>query len=295
MKRQALEDFFKYIENEKVFSANTIRAYENDLKSFEEYLKRAGLQIEEANHKILRRYCAFLSTMGFSRRTIARKVASIKSLYRFLTKRNFIKVNSAAALTAPRMEKGFPQYWTEKSVEDFLEILGRGSKLIEIRDKALFELLYSCGLRISEALGLDVGDVDLGEGMLKVFGKGGKERYVPIPSNTLSALQRYVGEARIKFSRDMKGPLFVNRKGGRLTDTAVRKRLKKYLRLTEVGVCGSPHTLRHSIATHLLDRGVDIRVVQDVLGHSSLATTQIYTHLNKKKLKEKYRRAHPRS
>lgn len=296
MESHLVEEFITYLEKVKGYSNHTIRAYRNDLEHFIEYLARAAVDPLEVTHKILRRYTAFLSTKKLSRKSIGRKISTIKSFYRWLSRTKRINGNPAISLVIPKIPKNIPKYWNEPIVSMLLASI-KDDDPISLRDRALFDLIYSCGLRISEVKHLDLRDIDLKEGMVRVYGKGGKERYVPMPAAAVANLENYlaIGRPLLVKGNNSEKAVFVNRYGKRLSDTAIRKRFQKYLRMPDVSASGTVHTLRHSLATHLLDRGVDLRVVQEILGHTSLAATQVYTHLNKKSLLKKYRGAHPRS
>lgn len=296
MNNHPANEFIVYLEKVKGYSDSTVRAYRNDLSHFISYLDRAGINPLKVTHKTLRRYTAFLTTLGLSRKSIARKISTLKSFYRWLYKRKLIDTSPATSLSIPKIPKNIPKYWNESIVGILLKSIETVG-LFSIRDRALFDITYSCGLRISEVKHLDLSDVDLKEGMVRVYGKGGKERYVPIPKKTIENINHYLTVSRPSLigKKGDQRAVFVNRYGRRLSDTAIRKRFRKYLKLPYVSAFGTVHTLRHSLATHLLDRGVDLRIVQEILGHSSLAATQVYTHLNKKAIFKKYRGAHPRS
>ncbi len=296
MNNRLAKEFIIYLEKVKGYSNSTIRAYRNDLLHFLSYLQRGGIDPLKVTHKMLRRYTAFLTTLNLSRKTIARKISTLKSFYRWLYKRKLIDVSPATSLSVPKIPKTIPRFWNEPVVEVLLKSI-KPDDLLSIRDLALFDLIYSCGLRISEVKNLDLKDVDMKERMVRIFGKGSKERYVPIPEKTINNINLYLTVSRPSLLKDKRNQkaFFVNRYGERLSDAAIRKRFHKYLKLPDISASGTVHTLRHSLATHLLDRGVDLRIVQEVLGHSSLAATQVYTHLNKKTILKKYRGAHPRS
>lgn len=291
-----VDGFLRYLVDTRNFSAHTVRSYAADLGHFLSYLERAGKEATDVDHRFLRRYVAYLATVGYSRRTVARRVATLRSFYRWLKRAGHVATNVADALASPRVKPGLPPHLSEAAVDALLASVEDGSDL-SVRDRALFELLYACGLRISEALGLRVEDVDLVGGTVRVLGKGAKERIVPIPSSSIPYVEAYVRRVRPRLvaPRPEESALFVSARGRPLTDTAVRKRLRGYLRRPQVSFGATPHAFRHSIATHLLERGVDVRIVQEALGHSSLATTQVYTHLSKKGLKRVYRKGHPRA
>lgn len=294
MKRKYLDSFLKYLQHAKGYSSNTIRAYGQDLSHFYDYLERGSFDIKIIDSKIIRRYITSLFTLGYSSSTVARKLASIKSFFNWLKKEGKRQDNPASIITAPKQSKKLPNYWPENLVYDLLDRV-EPSNPIEIRDFALFDLIYSCGLRISEALNLRLVNIDFYQKTLRILGKGNKQRVIPIPKKAFISLQEYLGKVRPKFINEQNNFVFLSKYGSPLSDTAARKRLRKLLLKSGLAGTGTPHTLRHSLATHLLERGVDIRIVQEILGHSSLSTTQIYTHVDRKKLIEKYSKSHPRS
>jgi tyrosine recombinase XerC len=294
--RAYVEEFLSYLGTTRNFSYHTIRSYRADLEHFVSYVGRAKRSVLEVDHRFLRRYVAFLATLGYSRRTISRRVACLKSFYRFLKKAGHIASNPADSLSGPKLARELPRHVSENAVDALLAAIGDGDPLA-IRDRALIDLLYSCGLRISEALDLDLQDVDLRAATIRVTGKGRKERVIPLPEATAENLRDYLGRSRplLTAPAPEERAFFVSVRGRRLTDTAVRKRLRSYLKDPHVSLSATPHTFRHSIATHLLERGVDVRIVQETLGHASLATTQVYTHLSRKGLQSVYRKGHPRA
>ena len=240
----------------------------------------------------LRRYVATLRARGAAKSSTARRVAAIRSFFRFLCRDGYLQANPAATLIAPRREQRLPIFLGVPDVTRLIEAPA-GDDLASLRDRAILELLYSTGIRVSELVGLRPQDVDLIGGVAKVAGKGKRERLVPVGAPAVQALHRYL-EARGGRHR-MGDPIFLNRAGGRLTDRSVRRILAKYLQQAAVQRHVSPHTLRHSFATHLLDRGADLRAVQELLGHATLATTQVYTHVTTERLKAVYDKTHPRA
>ncbi len=237
-----------------------------------------------------------LHEAGYARTSISRKLASLRSFYRFAQRREITDTNPAKPLRNPRGQRKLPHFLTS---DEILKLLNAPSKRDTqgMRDLAILETMYSAGLRVSEVVGLNCGDLDLEEGVARVRGKGRKERMSPVGRYAAQALNDYLPK-RILAANEPKGreaPVFVNRFGNRLTTRSVARMLEKYLKLTGLDLRTTPHTLRHSFATHLLDRGADIRSVQELLGHKSLVTTQIYTHLSTANLREVYNRAHPRA
>ena len=311
-----IEEFLKHLELGVHASPMTVRCYRTDLREFEGFL-RTGLRsyrrggawaegpsraplLTAVDHLMVRAYLAFLSERGVSRATVARKLAALRSFYRHLARQGAVSGNPAALVATPRQEKRLPHPMTEEEVRALLDS-AFGEEPRDLRDRGILELLYATGCRVGEVVGADLGDLELsrGQGILKVFGKGKKERLVPVGSKAVEALGGYFkvrGDAaagRPGRARD-RDALFLNARGGRLTDRSVRRILDT--RLSRAAVSGhvSPHALRHSFATHMLNAGADLRSIQELLGHASLSTTQKYTQVSTRRLMEVYARAHPR-
>jgi integrase/recombinase XerC len=252
--------------------------------------------ITSASAEVIRRFLAHLGEQNYSSATMARKIATLRSFYKWADKRGYALGNPMSLIRTPRQPKRLPKAISIEQVERLLsapsdnDLLGR-------RDRAMLETLYSTGIRVSELVGLQLSDVDLPGEALKVRGKGNKERIVPLGSHAITAIQRYLemlrGDPRL--GQREAGPLFVNKHGGRLSSRSVRRKLDKYLKQCGLDPSISPHTLRHSFATHLLDNGADLRSVQELLGHQSLSTTQVYTHLTSHRIQDAYNKAHPRA
>jgi integrase/recombinase XerC len=286
-----IDKFINYLKIEKNVSNHTVINYTIDLKAFSEFLGEAD--IDSVDHLALRRFLAQLRGKNYSKRTIARKLASLRSFFKFLYREGHIKSNPITAISSPKLDKKLPK---------FLDA-GKVTKLIlcpdvktesGLRDRAILETLYSCGIRVSELVGLDMDDIDFISGVIKVLGKGRKERMVPIGDTALGAIRKY-DEGKQKSRTNGKSAVFLNSRGGRLTDRSVRRVIDKYIKACSIGEKISPHSLRHSFATHLLDKGADLRSVQELLGHMNLSTTQIYTHVTMERLKNVYDKAHPRA
>jgi tyrosine recombinase XerC len=282
-----IEKFIRYLEIEKNYSPHTALNYRLDLEGFARFL--AEVPLEKVDYLALRKYLAALKEHNDSSRTIARHLSSLRSFFKFLVREGYLKQNPILSLASPKLEKHLPQFLTEEEINRLLDTAASENEL-GLRDKAILETFYSTGMRISELVGLALSDVDFISGVVKVLGKGKKERIVPIGEHAIMAMRKYL-EKRKKQS----DTLFLNKNGRRITDRGVRGIVAKYLRLASIKEGISPHTLRHSFATHLLDRGADLRSVQELLGHVNLATTQIYTHLTTEKLKRVYDQAHPRA
>jgi len=292
-------DFIAKLEHEKGFSEHTLRAYHKDLLQFDNFLKaEKRSSLESINHLLLRRFLAVLRSNNYSKRTIARKLASIRSFFKFLIREGELVANPFEMLRTPKQDKKLPQFLSITEVDVLLKTPD-SSSVMGLRDMAIMETLYSTGIRVSELVGLDEGHIDFTSGMIKVQGKGKKERLVPIGSHAINALNEYINSKPRSKKKEEKSvsrsePLFLNKYGDRLTARSVARSLDKYLKASGINLLTSPHTFRHSFATHLLDKGADLRSVQEMLGHSSLSTTQVYTHITTERLKNVYDKAHPR-
>lgn len=282
-----ISDFIDYLRKEKNYSEHTIRAYQKDIEVFIGFLQDNS--IKEIDSDVVSYYIAFLLKYGFDRNTVARKLSSLKSLFKTLKKIGAITENPAAVIKTPKKKKHLPGFLTYEQVEKSLAIE-------DPRDSAIMEVLYSCGLRASELTGLNVDDIDMHQEEIRVMGKGGRERILPLGRRAREAVLRYLGCRRADGgSHTEKMPLFLNRRGKRLTTRSLQRIVRKHLLNVARASGTNPHILRHSFATHLLERGADLRAVQELLGHASLSTVQIYTHLTTKRLKDIYTKAHPRA
>ncbi|MGH2675048.1 MAG: tyrosine recombinase [Actinomycetota bacterium] len=291
-----IEAFLRHLSLERRLSAHTARAYRDDLLALAAFLERGGGDLRSATHAQLRRWLAHLATRGYARSSIARKAASVRSLYRFAVRRGLAETNPAATLAAPKVPALLPPVLKAGEASALVEAPAGGDPWA-IRDRAVLELLYATGIRVSELCGLDLDDLDLGRKRVRVLGKGDREREVPIGDVAVDSLRGYLEGARgATIAKGAPGPaLFVNRRGKRISSRDVRSLVEKYRRDILVGRRVSPHTLRHSFATHLMEGGADIRAVQELLGHSSLGTTQRYTHVSRRRLFGAYRKSHPRA
>ncbi|MCB9800519.1 MAG: tyrosine recombinase XerC [Candidatus Omnitrophica bacterium] len=285
--------FLEYLQTEKNASDHTVKNYQIDLREF--FLFLDGKDVKNVNYLDIRAFLASLKNRNFSKSSVSRKLACIRSFFKFLARENVLNENPAAGIATPKRDKKLPFFLDPEEITRLLEAPSKGN-WEESRDKAILETLYSSGLRVSELVGLNYEDVDLLSGLLRVRGKGKKERIVPVGKIAIQAIKNYLGKKPPKEDlRSIKKALYVNRSGGRLTDRSVRRMLLKYARRIALNKEVSPHVLRHSFATHMLDRGADLRSVQELLGHENLSTTQIYTHVTTKRLKEAYNAAHPRA
>lgn len=290
-----LERFLERLEVERNVSANTLRAYRSDLEQLLAFADRDGRSVQEIDHRFLRRYLAYLQTSHRSRRTIARKLSAARTFYRFLVLSGETEVNPAALLTAPASERRLPKVASVETVRELLAAPETSTPLGQ-RDRAILEVLYGGGLRVGELVGLDLDNLNLSGGEARVMGKGSKERVVLIGSEAVEAVATYLGDGRMRLSRrDTDQAVFLNRYGDRLSTNAVRDRMRKYVSAVCAGRGLTPHVLRHSFATHMLENGADLRAVQELLGHVDLSSTQIYTHLGTVRLKQIHAKSHPRA
>ena len=291
-----IRQFILYLSAEKNASPCTCRAYERDLVEFEDFLKSSGIflsnarevEIEKVDRLGIRSFLSFLHRKN-KKSSIARKVSSLRSFYKFLIREGLATSNPAKSVSTPKREKTLP---TTLTVDEAFRLMETQAGKQGLRDRAILELLYSSGIRVGELVGLNLDQLDTDLGIVKVLGKGRKERLVPVGSKAVEALKAYLEERE---GEDGEAPVFVNPRGGRLTARSVGRLVKKYSKHSGIFRRVSPHTLRHSFATHLLDAGAEIREIQEMLGHVSLSTTQRYIHLSPGKLMEVYDKAHPRS
>ena len=286
--------FLRHLDRERNASPHTVRAYGEDLDQFARHV-RAELGREghprDVDHLLIRAFLARLHREGLKPVSAARKLATLRTFFRYLCREGVLVRNPARALLSPRPEKRVPTHLDERDVALLVEMPGDGEAAV--RGRAILELLYATGIRCAELVGLDLSEVDRGTRMVRVLGKGRKERIVPFGARAGAALDAYL-PVRSQ-ARPRTDALFVNARGGRLTDRSVRLLVAKRVKSVALARRVSPHTLRHSFATHLLERGADLRAIQELLGHASLSTTQRYTHLNMRHLMEIYNKSHPRS
>jgi integrase/recombinase XerC len=294
-----LDRFIDYMALERGASPHTCRAYRKDLELFAAFLDEKGLPADVAtiDYLTIRLYLGHLyQGKGIKRTSVVRKLATLRTFFRYLKREGMVEKNPAKMVATPKGAKALPHALTVDEAFRLLDVPDTTSPFGS-RDRAIMELLYSSGLRVGELTALDLHDLDLGTGMVRVMGKGGKERIVPIGSKALEALRSYLprrGELMEKGGRPPQH-LFLNHRGGRLTARSVGRMIKKYLLQRGMVKETTPHTFRHSFATHLLDAGADLRGIQELLGHASLSTTQRYTHVSSAKLMEVYDRTHPRA
>ena len=291
--------YLEYLEGERNYSAHTILSYETDLSSFVQFLHQEGINSFAAVHKeSLRAFISSLIDKGFSQRSIARKVASMRSFFKYLRRQKIINGNPALVLITPKIGKRLPSFLDEESVHQLIESPDQSTTNGK-RDRAILELFYSTGMRLSELIGLNICDLKKEEGLIKIKGKGRKERIVPVGRKAMDSVDEYLQD---EYELRLKGhvpsgdhPLFVMKEGRRMYPQAVGRMVKKYIGMVSEVEKKSPHILRHSFATHMLNHGADMRAVKELLGHESLSTTQVYTHVSSARMKKVYEDAHPKA
>ena len=293
--------FLDYLTYERNVSPNTVTAYRDDLESLTAFLcndyftmSRDDLDLRRVDHLAVRSYLAHLSRRKLSRASVARHLSAMRTFFKWLVREGIVEANPARTVATPKREKHLPAVMQTSDVALLIEQPDTESTL-GIRDAAWMELMYASGLRISEVVGIDLDDLELRSRLVKVHGKGSKERIVPFGSKAEAALRAYIAKRSELTSDPEEQALFVNYRGGRITTRSVRRLFDGYLRKAALRVGISPHTMRHSFATHLLNAGADLRAIQELLGHASLSTTQKYTHLNDWQLIAVYKKAHPRA
>ncbi|MCI0708441.1 MAG: tyrosine recombinase XerC [Ignavibacteriae bacterium] len=294
-----LRSFLEYLELERGYSSHTVESYRNDLAQFLQFLSKRNVSaLPEVTRHTLRDFLAESIDVGLTRKSVARRTASLRSFFKFLYRSKVIETNPTLSLVSPKVERRLPVFLDEKAIGQAVRISKNpGSE--ELRDTAILEVFYSTGIRLSELVGMNVGDIDFQRKTVKVRGKGNKQRIIPIGNKALEALQRYyVSLEESVPKQDIKrrsAPVFRTAKGHRIYPMAVGRIVRKYLDRVSEAEKKSPHVIRHSFATHLLNRGADLAAVKELLGHESLSTTQIYTHVSTERMKKVYRQAHPKA
>lgn len=289
-----LSTFIAYLEKEKHYSAHTLSAYKTDIEQYQRFLGHyRSKKIEFADHQDIRYWISALIGEGLSARTVNRKLSCLKSLYKYLLRRAFIRRNPMDKVLFLKTSDRLPVFVPEKQLNRFLDSYGFGNDYAGLRDRLMIELFYQTGIRRSELINLREVDVHLGRGVIKVFGKRRKERQIPITVSFCALIREYL-QAKHQFFEGLSLPyLLLKQSGGKLTEAFVYKKVNKYLRFACTLEQRSPHILRHSFATHMLNRGADLYALKELLGHSSLAATQVYTHTSFEQLKALYQKAHP--
>src|SRR5262245_34502903 len=291
------EEFLRHLRTERNLSPHTVRAYGGDLDRFIAFVGgEAKLLGPEVNVAFIRRFLSKLHADSYQKSSMARMLACLRTFYDYFLRRGGVDVNPVRQVRTPRLDKKLPSFLDEAEVVRLLEAT-TGDSFTDRRDRALLETIYGGGLRVSEATGLDLPDLQLDQGFAVIRGKGGKERLAPLGSGAARTIEEYLPERAVRVEKLMSGvdALFINKNGTRLNVRSVRRILDRRAGLAAIKKAVTPHTLRHSFATHLLNRGADLRAVQELLGHANLTTTQIYTHVTTHRLKEVYDQAHPRA
>ena len=297
-----IDKFVDYIKSQRGYSLNTVRSYETDLRHFFEYITKnddtGTLNLEQIDFHVIRAYLGGLYKK-YKKTTISRKLSAIRTFFFFLEKNNLQEGNPAAEISSPKQGSYIPEYLNVDDMFMLLDVPEPATPL-EVRNQAILELFYSCGIRVSELTGLNLTDIDYRQRLVRVIGKGNKERIVPIGKKAIGAIEKYLEQTAVfrkktgSLHESGKKPVFLNNRGGRLSSRSVSSIIKGFVRKYGLVNDITPHSLRHTFATHLLDSGADLRSVQELLGHASLSTTQKYTHVSLDKLMEIYDKAHPR-
>jgi len=290
-----IDSFLITLEKERNFSLHTIKAYKNDLTRFNLFLNqgKSRNEFKEINRNDIRRFLADEYENEYTSKTVARRLATIKSFFKYLVKVELIEDNVSIHIHSPKVPKKLPNF-VDKNLIDVLMTSPPLDTLIGVRDRAVLELFYSTGVRLSELVNMNIGDFHIDKKLVRVIGKGNKERIIPYGKTAESAIENYLKMRNLSFKPVFaRSPLFVNSSEKRISKRTIQRRMNNYIKLVADGKSVGPHLLRHTFATHLLDNGADIRAVKDLLGHSSLSSTQIYTHVSIDKLKKDYTQAHP--
>lgn len=288
MNNKLIEDYEKYLSIERNYSSNTVKAYLNDITSFNIFIKKDLTKIDSTD---IRNYLKYINNL--SARTITHNLSSLKSFYNYLERIELIAINPVNEIDRPKLEQKIPTYLTIEEVSKLLDI--KIENEFNARDKAILELLYSSGIRISELTNMELSNIDLDECLIRIMGKGSKERIVPLGDYAINALSDYINNYRPLLNKKNTSYVFLNNRGGKLSRQFIFKTIKNECTKKGIKKSVSPHTLRHTFATHLLKNGADLRIIQELLGHENLSTTQIYTHLSNDKLKSDYEEFYPRN
>lgn len=298
MSNEWVKKFMEYLQIEKRASIHTLTNYQRDIEDFEQFLMRhLKKSIAAVSYVDIRVFLTSLHNKSYARKTVARKISSLRSFWSFLVREGYVLTNPFQLVTTPKLEKKLPSFFYENEMQSIFDSINVETSLGK-RNLALVEVLYGTGIRVSECVGLNLVDYDNDLGTLLVHGKGRKERYVPVGGYAMEALDVYLSETRPKLISKGKystEAIFLSYRGWKLEDRSIRKILNKIVEDAAINSRMSPHVLRHTFATHLLNEGADLRTVQELLGHSGLSSTQIYTHVTKDRLREVYRSSHPRA
>jgi len=284
-KNKYLNQFVQYLEVERNYSNNTIKSYKNDLKEFFDYSEK---NLKDLKNRDIRLFIEYLYDIDRKRTTINRKISVLRTYFKFLRREELLDENPMEEILSAKNNKKLPDFLTINEINDLINSIGE-ENLLDLRNKTILELLYATGLRVEELVNLKKNDINFGNKYLKVKGKGNKERSIPITDIALKKVNRYL--KRRKYENEI---IFLSKNGNPLSQRDIRRIFKKLIKKMAIDKNITPHTIRHSFATHLLERGADLRLVQELLGHSSISTTQIYTHISMEKMKEYYKKFHPR-
>lgn len=289
-----IELFLNYIDIEKNYSNYTLINYKNDLTEYYDFLNKECIKIEDSDYKVIRNYLSYMYDKKYSTKTISRHISSLRSFYKYMKRENFIKSNPMTLISNPKTESKLPHFLYYNELETILNIPDK-SKPLGQRDSVILELLYSTGVRVSELVNIKLSDIDFCLKKIRIMGKGSKMRIVLYGEFLRNLLDLYLNDGRIKIVRNNSEYLILNKNGDKLTTRGVRVIIDNILKKGEIDFHISPHVLRHTFATHMLDSGADLKSVQELLGHENLSTTQIYTHVSNERLKNVYLHAHPRA
>lgn len=295
-----LDGFFIYLESEKNMADKTVKSYNSDWMDFMKFIETqqgldiSSMKLDIIDHGLIRKYLVHMNEKGLTKATSARRLAALKSFFRYLLKKEIIQYNPLSEVSTPKLSRKLPRYLKLDEIKRVIEWPDQAT-LTGVRDRAVMELLYAAGIRVNELIKLNLHSIDLSYGYVRVLGKGGRERIVPIGKTAIAAINTYLTTARPIWDKKKEKALFLNQKGGRLSDRSIRTIVQKYCRQANTSETISPHGFRHSFATHLLDNGADLRIVQELLGHKKISSTQIYTHVSRGKLRKVYHLAHPRA
>lgn len=291
-----VDNFIAYLQNQKNYSSHTISNYERDLKFFIEFLNKEGIvSFKEADYKVIRNYLSSLFNDKYNKTSISRHISSIRSLYKYLLKEGIITNNPTTLISNPKQDKRLPNFLYYNDVEKIMSIPDKSTPMGQ-RDALILEMLYSTGMRVSELVSVKLKDIDTYNRTIKIMGKGSKERYVIYGKVCADLLELYMNNGRLEILKDNDSDyLLLNKNKDKLTTRGVELIIEKILKKSGLKVHVAPHTLRHTFATHMLDSGADLKIVQELLGHENLSTTQIYTHVSNERLRNVYLKSHPRA
>ncbi len=293
-----IDQFLEYLEIERNYSQNTIASYRIDLQGFRKFLLSTSdsvSSVDEIDHLMIRSYLANMQERQLARSTVLRRLSSLRSFFRYLCRRGHLETDPMAVLATPKVQRRLPEFLELSEIEALLSVPDLNT-IVGLRDQAVMELLYSTGMRVSELLALNLTDLDRQNAVVKVRGKGKKERILPVGRTAMSVLDSYLARRHELGADKSSQAIFMSQRGNRIPDAkSIRRRIEKYAHAAGIRKKTTPHTFRHTFATHMLNAGADLRSVQELLGHASLSTTQIYTHVTADRLRKVYEKAHPRA